>query len=120
MNIGERIKELRKQKNMSATSLGESLRLSQSSISKIENNQQQITIQQLMTICDVFEIEITSFFSRNPYMKKNESNLNSILQDFTQNEISNILNLIVNIKDSEDREKIITSLYTLSKSFKLK
>ena len=118
MNIGERIKELRKLNDMSARELGEELRLSQSSISKIENNQQQITIQQLLSICDVFKIDITSFFSINPYFRKNESQLISIISDFTQKETSNLLSMIINIKNAEDREQLIEALCHLSKSFK--
>jgi transcriptional regulator with XRE-family HTH domain len=55
MGIGSRIKELRNQHNMSQTELSNLLQKSQSKIASMENKNSQITLNDIVVICEHFD-----------------------------------------------------------------
>lgn len=77
-NIGENIKQIRQQFNMSQKELSKVLKIPQSKLSKIENNELSFDMVYLiLDICSIFNISIGEFFCENndstkynPYMNK--------------------------------------------------
>ncbi|MCM0757406.1 helix-turn-helix domain-containing protein [Sporomusa sphaeroides DSM 2875] len=69
-NIGERIRELRKQKNLTSEALGEAIGVSQSFISGIENGSKKCSLETLGNICDVLGITLSDFFKTEDLAKR--------------------------------------------------
>lgn len=69
MNLGERIYELRNQKNLSQGDLADKLDVSRQSISKWENNMAVPDLDKLMKLCDVFEISLDELTGREKIEK---------------------------------------------------
>ncbi|MBM7854975.1 transcriptional regulator with XRE-family HTH domain [Desulfohalotomaculum tongense] len=63
IDIGVRIKELRKQRNISAKQLAITLGVSQSFISGIENGTKKCSIENLYKICNALGITLSEFFA---------------------------------------------------------
>jgi HTH-type transcriptional regulator/antitoxin HipB len=57
--LGEKIRSLRKQKNLSQAEFGNLIGVKKSQISKIENGTQNITIQTLLKVFDALQAKIT-------------------------------------------------------------
>ncbi len=74
MNLGERIYELRNEKNLSQGDLADRLDVSRQSISKWENNMAVPDLDKLIKLCDVFEISLDELTGR----EKVERNTNAI------------------------------------------
>lgn len=66
VNIGDKLKSIRKLKGLSSSELEQLSGVSQSSISKIENNLQSPSIENLNKICDALEIPISMLFKDLP------------------------------------------------------
>lgn len=63
MEVGKRIKELRKQKKWSQEELAERAGISQSALSAIERGAKQPTVETLNSICNALNISLADFFS---------------------------------------------------------
>lgn len=63
--IGDKIAELRKQKNMTQETLGKMIGVSAQSISKWENNTTMPDIMLLPIIAEVFDVSIDTLFDKN-------------------------------------------------------
>lgn len=70
-NIGEKIKELRNSKLMSANKLSKEIGVSQSAISLLENGKNKPSFELLEKICDYFEISLSDFFAEESESKNN-------------------------------------------------
>ncbi|MGM9572018.1 MAG: helix-turn-helix domain-containing protein [bacterium] len=66
MDYGTRIKELRKNKKISARSLALNINLDPSQISKIENNASKPSLDSLEKICTALGITLSDFFAEEP------------------------------------------------------
>jgi len=75
-HYGEKIKQLRKSKNMSANQLSIYLEISRSNLSKIENSHSYPSLQLLEKICNYFEISLSGFFAEEG-KDKNKSDLSN-------------------------------------------
>lgn len=64
MNLGERIYELRNEKNLSQGDLSDALDVSRQSVSKWENNMAVPDLDKLIKLCDVFEISLDELVGR--------------------------------------------------------
>lgn len=62
-DIGRRIRELRKEKNISAKEVSIALGVSSAFISGIESGKNKCSIENLKRICDVMGIDLAEFFS---------------------------------------------------------
>ncbi len=62
MNIGKRIKDLRREKGISQEQMAEKISLSRPQYSKIEGGKADITLSTLDRIATVFEVAITDLF----------------------------------------------------------
>ncbi len=56
LSVGERIKNLREDKNLTQSALGEALNMTQRKISYIERNQYEPSIQDIVELCRFFQV----------------------------------------------------------------
>ncbi|MCM3180195.1 helix-turn-helix domain-containing protein [Cytobacillus horneckiae] len=76
-NVGSRLREIRKQKNITLEELGDKLGKTKGYISKWENGQRPINLTNLQSIAEALEVDIKDFFSnsgtvQNPYTLKDD------------------------------------------------
>lgn len=95
MQIGERIKELRIEKNMSQLRLGMELSVSQEAISSYETSKAVPTIEVLILIAKFFDVSVDYLLGVDPIRKRI---LKSDLDSFESS-------LISNYKKLSNREK---------------
>ncbi|MFA6851020.1 MAG: helix-turn-helix transcriptional regulator [Selenomonadaceae bacterium] len=65
INVGERIRELRKAKNITSTALAQQLGVAQSFMSGIETNNKKCSLETLDTICTILDVSLTEFFQES-------------------------------------------------------
>ena len=65
MSLGEKIKLLRKSKNLTQNELGKLLNVSFQAVSKWEKNVSQPDIETIKKICEIFEINVDNFLKDN-------------------------------------------------------
>ncbi|MFB5281817.1 helix-turn-helix domain-containing protein [Peribacillus sp. Hz7] len=65
VNLGKRLREIRTDKGISSTQLEFLSGVTQSTISKIENNTHSPSIETLLKICSALEISIVDLFKDN-------------------------------------------------------
>ncbi|SHI78428.1 helix-turn-helix domain-containing protein [Propionispora hippei] len=75
INVGERIKTIRKSKGFTSNSLAEQLEVSQSFVSGIENGSKKCSLETLDSICTILDITLAEFFQEddsdiNPNVKR--------------------------------------------------
>ena len=63
-NLGNRIEELRKKKNMTQENLAERLGVTSQAVSKWENNLCYPDIELIPTLCAIFNINLDDIFGR--------------------------------------------------------
>lgn len=63
INIGERLKYFRKLRGITGNQLAEMLNVTQSQISRYENNQNLPTIHALLEICQILNVTLSDFFA---------------------------------------------------------
>lgn len=85
MRLGEKIKQLRKEKKFSNTEMSEALNWPISKLSKIESGTQKITVEELKDICEVLTIDPamiigSEFESKNLYRTTVEDELRETLK----------------------------------------
>ncbi len=109
-NYGERFKELRQTKNISANKLSKLLNVDPSTISKIENGSAFPSIQLLEKLCGYFEITLYSFF---------KNNVDNVAFDVADNnclnsKVSELLKVANSLSD-EQIKQLINFLKTITK-----
>lgn len=63
MDVGARIRELRKIKNLTTKELADMTKISQPVISRLETNNRAADIDLIKSICSVLEISLADFFA---------------------------------------------------------
>lgn len=133
MNIGNKIKDLREQNNLTQKQLGEKIGVSAVSITRYEKGERTPGINRLKKIADIFDVDVNYFINydnfQNLKSNKNEllKNLNidesifnklpDSFQDYTFIHFSDIplnflkLNNFLNKLDNEELKKEGSSLY---------
>lgn len=61
LDLGTRIKELRKSRNLRQDDLAKILNLSRGAISNLEHNRRSLSLKQLYTLCDALKIDVEYF-----------------------------------------------------------
>lgn len=61
LDLGTRIKELRKSRNLKQDDLAHILNLSRGAISNLEHNRRSLSLKQLQTLCSYFKIDMEYF-----------------------------------------------------------
>jgi len=79
MDIGERIKYFRLQKNITVNKLANKAGISQSYLRDLELGNKQPTIEYLSYICEALNISLKRFFSED----ENNSELHSLIDSLT-------------------------------------
>jgi transcriptional regulator with XRE-family HTH domain len=62
INVGERVREIRKSKNVTASALAEQIGVAQSFMSGIESGSKKCSLETLDAICNVLDISLADFF----------------------------------------------------------
>ena len=78
MNLGEKIYQLRSEKNLSQGDLADKLDVSRQSVSKWENNTAVPDLDKLIKICDIFEISLDELTGREIVKEKSMSKIEEI------------------------------------------
>lgn len=86
MNLGEKIYELRMEKNMSQGDLADKLDVSRQSVSKWENNTAVPDLDKLIKICDVFEISLDELTGREKREEKTPNSISDIITRLSKNQ----------------------------------
>lgn len=79
MDVGNRIKQLRKHHNITTNELAELCNTSQPVISKLENGHRIPDIPTLKKICQVFNITLADFFAPEGLSEPLDDNLKELL-----------------------------------------
>ncbi len=82
MNIGEKLYELRKEKNLSQEEVADKLNVTRQTISKWETNQSTPDFDKIVPICELFEISTEELLTG----KKQDENATSIVRDYQKEE----------------------------------
>ena len=77
MSLGEKIKLIRKSKNLTQNELGKLLNVSFQAVSKWEKNLSQPDIETIKKICEIFEINVDDFLKDNFTLKPNKEVVHS-------------------------------------------
>lgn len=98
-NIGINIRRIREQKGLSQDYVAQSLDISQASYARMENEDTKITVDRLYKLAEIFEIEVTEFFTGTKMTIQ------------TQNNYDNAYGFIENltIENKETTERLIVS-----------
>ncbi len=86
MNLGEKIYQLRTDKNLSQGDLADKLDVSRQSVSKWENNTAVPDLDKLIKICDIFEISLDELTGREKREEKVPNNINDIIARLSKNQ----------------------------------
>lgn len=122
IEVGKRIKKVRKEKNMTLGDLSKKINKSKSAVSKYENGEINIDIMTLKEISDAFEIEIAHLIPQNlselseqstdsskvPKFFKNDSKIYSYYYDGRN---SKMIKSLMEIRKSRDTEENCVYMY---------
>ncbi len=72
MDIGEKLFELRKQKNLSQEEVAEKLNVTRQTVSKWETNQSTPDFDKIIPICELFEISTEELLTGKKVEEKNK------------------------------------------------
>ena len=87
-DVGNRIHELRKSKNIKSVVLAQACGFSQGFLSTIENNNKKCSLENLEKICNALEISLTEFFSpTEPKLTDIEYRFMSLLKGFDHEQL---------------------------------
>lgn len=103
MDVGERIKQLRKEHNMTSNELAELCNVSQPVISKLENGHRIPDVPTLKKICEVFNITLADFFAPEDLSEPLENDLKELLnnaKNLSPEQIKSLSDFLKTIIDS--------------------
>lgn len=83
MNIGARIKELRKKRGINQTELAKAVNSSTTVISMIESNKGNPTVEVLNALSEYFDVS-TDFILKGKEIEKNQNDISSTEQEIIQ------------------------------------
>lgn len=112
INIGSKIKKLRKEQSITQTELAESVNLSYQQIQKYENGKSKINVNKLMEICKALNTEIGYFlydYKEEVSSPKNHKNYNKINYNLTEEE-KKLIKYFRQIKSPEIRKNLLKQI----------
>lgn len=80
MNFGEKLFELRKEKNLSQEEVADKLNVTRQTISKWETNQSTPDFDKIIPICELFEISTEELLTGNKKEEKNAQEQNHVIE----------------------------------------
>ncbi|MGN9166205.1 helix-turn-helix domain-containing protein [Tissierellaceae bacterium HCP3S3_D8] len=106
MDVGERIRQLRKEHNMTTNELAKLCNTSQPVISKLENGNRIPDVPTLKKICQVFDITLADFFAPEGLSSPAENELKELLnnaKELNSEQIKSLTNFLKTITDSNKK-----------------
>lgn len=97
MNIGGRIRNLRKAKGLNVTELANKSFISQSYLSDIENGRTAPSLDKLNIICGSLDISLSEFFGGTSELPANLIRLLKNAEKLTENEVELLSNFLEKI-----------------------
>lgn len=97
MNIGEKIYQLRTEKNLSQGDLADMLQVSRQSVSKWENDTAVPDLDKLIKLGDVFEISLDELVGREKKIEKSQSKLEKFKNSLTKTQFSGCVFILISI-----------------------
>lgn len=104
MNLGEKLFELRKAKNLTQDDVAEKLNVTRQTVSKWETNQSTPDFDKIVPLCDLYEISPNELLTGEK--QEQESDKNSDSNDFNLNEAKK--HLFTRGKEDEDNYQDMT------------
>ena len=112
MNIGEKLFELRKSKNLSQEEVADKLNVTRQTVSKWETNQSTPDFDKIVPLCELYEITPNELLTGEKQEQEKVNNENS--DEFNFDEVKN--NLFTRGKDDEDNYENMTKNQIKQKS----
>ena len=81
MNLGEKLFELRKEKNLSQEEVADKLNVTRQTVSKWETNQSTPDFDKIMPICELFGISTEELLTGNKKEEKQEEEENQVIEE---------------------------------------
>lgn len=113
--VGKLIKKLRLEKEITMSDFAKQIKLSQSSLSRIENGTQELSLSMIATICEKLGISLSNFFWKLEFLSQDKAkdfrihyNAGEPMQDLE----SDLINWIASLTDDQKK-----ALYTLVHSY---
>ncbi|ENY8665747.1 helix-turn-helix domain-containing protein [Clostridioides difficile] len=110
--LGEKIKSLRLEKNMTQEEFAESLCISRPALSLYESNKRKPDFEVLKKIAEYFNVSIDFLLDNNIKDKTNYPNKNSSSSNEIDEEVEVLVDMIYEL-DKDDRETVIKILDAL-------
>lgn len=108
MDIGKKIRQLRKQLDLNQTELADLLGVSQKTISSYEINRTQPTIEMIDKMCKVFNCKKTDFMDEQPSyaldLDKDEVKFVEHLREVPERNKAHLLKYMEYLRDLKDKE----------------
>ncbi|NHM28886.1 MULTISPECIES: helix-turn-helix domain-containing protein [Desulfofundulus] len=101
MNVGERIRELRKRYGLTASELGELLGVSQAQVSRYEKGQNEIPLSTLERFCTILGITLPEFFAEGAFVTPIPPHLRPLIdaaRDLNREQVEALANMIVKLR----------------------
>ena len=109
MDLGTKIKELRKSRHLRQDDLAEVLSLSRGQISNLEHNRRSLNLEQLQKLCNFFKVDM-EYFGISPTAEETISLLERAKLIFESDEVPD--------KDKDELYQQIMRIYLKSKESK--
>ncbi len=106
IEIGDRVRELRKSKGLTQERFAEVMDLSENSISQIENGKKGMSLQTLFTLCKLYETP-ADYILFGPQDNKDPKNIIlKLSSEMTKEELQKTINYLVSLNNMKDAEEI--------------
>lgn len=105
MDVGKRIRQLRKEHNMTTNKLAELCNTSQPVISKLENGHRIPDVPTIQKICEVFDMTLSDFFAPEDFSISVDNNLEELLnnaKELNPEQIKSLSNFLRTIIDKDN------------------
>lgn len=109
--IGQRIRKIRKKKKVTQRQLGKILSVSDSTVSHYENGSRNISLEELIAICNHFDVNVDEVLGIN---QKGESTNNKI--KLSDDEVT----LILELRKTKSYENMISNPVNYAKLIEMK
>lgn len=98
MNIGQRIRKLRKEHSLTLVELAEKIQISQPYLSQIERNDKQAPIDVITKVCELFNLSLSEFFSDDESFDMNLHHWIQVGKQLTSEQRQSLLDAINKLK----------------------
>ena len=98
-NVGLRLKQIRKERNIKLVNLAHDSGISQPSLSNVENGKKSLSIVTLEKVCDALGVSLSDFFStQQNELPPKQYDLLQAAQHLSDTQLDSLINLINSFK----------------------